>query len=65
MRSTAECQQMNAVYAALDALRPTAGQIRELWTEALIPASQGDERAALFAYQLREHVRRRVERGAG
>jgi hypothetical protein len=55
---------MNVVYAALDALRPTARQIRELSAEAVTLASQGDKQAALFAYQLREHVRRRVEGGA-
>lgn len=55
---------MNAVYAALDALQPTADQLRELWREACLRATIGDDaerrHAALFVYQLREHIRRRL-----
>jgi len=57
---------MNAVYAALDALQPTADQLRELWREAVHVATVGTEAeraaAALFCHQLRFHVQRRIER---
>ena len=64
IRSTAECEQMNAVYAALDELRPTTDQLRELWREAVLQATNGTEEdrraASLFVYQIREHIRRRT-----
>jgi len=64
LRSTEECEQMNAVYAKLDELQPTEDQLRELWREACLMATVGDAEscrlASLFVYQLREHIRRRT-----
>jgi hypothetical protein len=63
-RPTAECQQMNAIYDALEALRPNGQQLLDMFAEVRLEAAAGkteeDRRlASLFLYQLWEHVSRR------
>ncbi len=68
LRSTEECEQMNAIYDMLDRLQPSASQLRVLYQEAaLLASSCSDEDYryfALFVYQLHEHVRRRLAKNA-
>lgn len=65
MRSTHECEQMNAVYRSLDELQPSPDQIRALRSQALQDWSAGDatdKRACeLFLHQLWVHVQKRNE----
>ena|GEM_PF-6539131 len=63
VRSTAECQQMNAIYDMLDELQPTADQLKTLWKGAVNHATMHPEDEAacqLFVNQLVYHVQRRI-----
>ena len=67
LRPTAECEQMNVVYAALR--EASVNQLREMFDASRAMAdraiamrySSAERDAELFAYQIRHEVRRRLE----
>jgi lipid II:glycine glycyltransferase (peptidoglycan interpeptide bridge formation enzyme) len=66
LRSKHECEQMNAVYEALDALQPTTKQLKTMYDEAIIQTTstnkENNQHTELFIYQLIEHTRRRIKK---
>ena len=59
LRSTADCEQMNAVYDALKQANPA--ELNALFQESVLQATLGSDSAALFAYQIRIEVQNRLK----